>query len=58
MALMIILMFIINNTNLREFVWTHVILAPGASEVGLGAADLAPLPRDPGGLPGSAGIGG
>ena len=29
-----------------EFVWTHVIPAPGASEVGLGASALAPLCQD------------
>ena len=30
----------------REFVQTTMILGPGASEVGLGAAALAPLCRD------------
>ena len=32
-----------DNDNLRELVQTHVILDPGASEVGLGGAALAPL---------------
>ena len=35
-----------NTCNMREFVQTHAILAPGASELGLGAAALAPLRGD------------
>ena len=43
----------VNIDNSGEFVKTHVILVPGASEVGLGAVALAPLCLDPGGSLGS-----
>ena len=53
-------MYINNNTDnhvnhLRECVLTTIILAPGASEVGLGAAALAPLCVDTR-LPGLPGL--
>ena len=37
----------IHDTNLKKFLWPHRILASEASEVGLGAAALAPSPRNP-----------
>ena len=40
---------------MREFVQTHVILAAGAGEVGLGAVALAPLPENNGDLGDPAG---
>ena len=39
----------IHGLNLREIVYTHHVLAPGASEVWLGAAALVPLFVDLGG---------
>ena len=43
----------LETTSFEGVCLTTVILAPGASEVGLGAAALAPLCPDPGKMPGS-----